>query len=96
MEDSSGKGKEMITADGASVAGATGNPIVLTIHATLNTEGNSTRKPFEHEVFQTRIVVGELGLELFGGVLLLGRDGLAAVHRVYPCLAVGCDWRKRV
>jgi hypothetical protein len=33
-----------------------------------------------HEVFQTRIIVWEFGLELLGGVLLLGRDGLSTVH----------------
>ena len=85
VEDGSGEGKEMRAANRASVAGTTGNPVVLTIHAALNTEGNSTRKPLLHEVFQARIVAGEFRLELLGGVLLLGRDGLAAVHRVYPC-----------
>ena len=88
MEDGSGEGKEMRAADGASVAGATGNPVVLAVLATLDAQRNSTRKPLEHEVFQARIIVGKLGLKLFGGVLLLGRDGLAAVHGVYPCCEV--------
>lgn len=89
MEDGSSEGKEMRTADRASIAGAAGNPVVLAILATLNAQRNSTRKPLEYEVFQTRIIVREFGLELLGGVLLLGRDGLAAVHGLsLPCLTV--------
>jgi hypothetical protein len=91
VEDGSGEGKEMGTADGASIAGATGNPVVLTIHATLNTEGNPTRKPLLHEVFQTRIIVRELGLKLFGGVFLLGRTSLSTVHG----LSLHCEMRFR-
>jgi hypothetical protein len=33
-----------------------------------------------HEVIETRIIIGKLGLKLLDGVLLLGWDGLAAVH----------------
>ena len=88
MEDGSGQREDVGATNRASVAGAARHSVVLAIYATPGTEGDSTGPALLHHVFETGAIVGKLGLELFGGVLLLGRDGLTAVHRVYPCCEV--------
>ena len=80
MEDGSGQREDVGAADGAGVAGAARHPVVLAIYATLGAQCDSTRPAFLHHVVETGAIVGELGLKLFGGVLLLWRDSLTAVH----------------
>jgi len=95
VEDGSGQREDVRTANRASVAGAARHPVVLPLHAALSTESDSTRPTFLHHVFETRAIVGELGLKLLGGVLLLGRDGLTAVHGDLPFLTLLYDFGLR-
>ena len=88
MEDGSGKREDVIAADGASVAGAARNPVVLALDLAFDAQRDPARpSPVQH-VFKASVIVREVRLKLFGGVFLLGRDGLSAVHGVYPFLTV--------
>jgi len=80
VEDGSGQREEMRATHRTGVASAACDAVVLAVNLARRTERDGSRKPLVHEVIETRIIVGKLGLKLFDGVLLLRRDGLAAVH----------------
>ena len=80
MEDGSGQRKDVVAAYGAGVAGATRYAVVLAFYIALDAQRHTAGPPFVQHVLKAGVVIGKVCLELFGGVFLLGRDGLAAVH----------------
>jgi len=86
VEDGAGQREDVRSANRASVAGSARHPVVLAIYATLGAQRDSTWPAFLHHVVETGVIVGKLGLELLGGVLLLGRDSLSTIHWVFPFL----------